>query len=266
MNRTEFMKILEQSLSVLSESEKEEALQYYEDYLNDAGIENEQEVMEELGAPELLAETIKAGLNGGGTGEYTERGYRHTQARAGQEAAARVSVGENTYEYEQNRTQQANEQRSNTSHSAQEPEQAAGQTQYGGAGQQPVNRGNSASRTILIIIACVVFGPILLPVAAALIAAAAGVIVGMFGIWIGFLAAGAAFFISGVICLVVGIVKLFTLPAAGVVLLGVGFLCLGAGLLLSALMLWLFAKLVPPFFRWLVALCKKPFGRRGGTA
>ncbi|NLL77090.1 MAG: hypothetical protein GX235_07570 [Clostridiales bacterium] len=77
MNRLEFMQKLESLLSDISQGEKEEALQYYNDYLNDAGVENEQEVLESLGTPERLAQTIKEGLNdNGNVGEFTETGYK----------------------------------------------------------------------------------------------------------------------------------------------------------------------------------------------
>lgn len=76
MNRLEFMQRLEALLSDISQSEREEALQYYNDYLNDAGVENEQEVLEAMGSPEQLARVIKEGLDENGTeGEFTETGY-----------------------------------------------------------------------------------------------------------------------------------------------------------------------------------------------
>ena len=59
MNREEYMKRLERALDGVSQSEKAEALQYYNDYFDDAGVENEQDVMNNLGTPENLAETIK---------------------------------------------------------------------------------------------------------------------------------------------------------------------------------------------------------------
>lgn len=59
MNREEYMKRLEEALTDITPSEKEEALQYYNDYFDDAGVENEEEVMNSLGTPENLAETIK---------------------------------------------------------------------------------------------------------------------------------------------------------------------------------------------------------------
>lgn len=77
MNRLDFMKQLESLLSDITESEREEALQYYNDYLNDAGVENEQEVLESLGTPEALAKVIKDGLAGNDDGgEFTETGYK----------------------------------------------------------------------------------------------------------------------------------------------------------------------------------------------
>lgn len=62
MNRFEYMRRLEELLADISPSEKEEALTYYNDYFNDAGEENEQLVIEELGTPEQVAAVVKEGL------------------------------------------------------------------------------------------------------------------------------------------------------------------------------------------------------------
>lgn len=59
MNRAEFMEKLRELLSDIPENEREEALNYYEDYFDDAGSENEQSVIEELGSPEKVARAIK---------------------------------------------------------------------------------------------------------------------------------------------------------------------------------------------------------------
>ena len=48
MERKEFMRRLEALLSDLPENERAEALQYYNDYLDDAGLENEAAVLEEM--------------------------------------------------------------------------------------------------------------------------------------------------------------------------------------------------------------------------
>lgn len=70
------MKRLTELLGDVPPAEREEAIQYYNDYFDDAGIENESGVIASLGSPEELARTIKAGLSDGGNGgEFTESGF-----------------------------------------------------------------------------------------------------------------------------------------------------------------------------------------------
>lgn len=75
MNRVDFMKQLESLLQNISPAEREEALQYYNEYFNDAGAENEQAVIEALGNPAKVAENIKRDI-------YGEAGYQKSQNRA----------------------------------------------------------------------------------------------------------------------------------------------------------------------------------------
>lgn len=60
MNRTEYMAALRRALAVLPEEERASALRYYEEYFDDAGPENEQKVIADLGAPETVAAQILA--------------------------------------------------------------------------------------------------------------------------------------------------------------------------------------------------------------
>ncbi len=55
MTRTAFLAALEQLLAPLPESERKDALSYYEDYLDAAGPENEARAIAELGSPEEVA-------------------------------------------------------------------------------------------------------------------------------------------------------------------------------------------------------------------
>ena len=73
MNRTEYMRQLESLLQNISATEREEALQYYNEYFNDAGSENEQNVIEALGNPAKVAENIKKDIFGNGYGENRSR-------------------------------------------------------------------------------------------------------------------------------------------------------------------------------------------------
>ena len=51
MTRNEYLGALRQELRSLPLQEQEEALRYYEEYFDDAGPENEQKVIAELGSP-----------------------------------------------------------------------------------------------------------------------------------------------------------------------------------------------------------------------
>ena len=64
MNRIEFMTELAALLQDISAEERVEAMQYYNDYFDDAGAENEADIIKELESPRKVAETIKAGLGG----------------------------------------------------------------------------------------------------------------------------------------------------------------------------------------------------------
>ena len=58
MNRKKFMEELEVLLFTIPQVEREEALHYYSNYFDDAGEENEEEVLKELGTPEKVAKII----------------------------------------------------------------------------------------------------------------------------------------------------------------------------------------------------------------
>ena len=60
MSRAEFMKILRSELHRLPEDERNAALEFYEEYFDEAGAENEQQVIENLGNPKKVAAQIKS--------------------------------------------------------------------------------------------------------------------------------------------------------------------------------------------------------------
>ena len=59
MSKQEFLRELERSLVIKGE-EKDEVMRYYTEYFEEAGPENEQAVLEELGDPKMLAEKLNA--------------------------------------------------------------------------------------------------------------------------------------------------------------------------------------------------------------
>ena len=77
MNRAEYMRELSYLLQDVPDEEREEALQYYEDYFDDAGPDKEEQVVAELGRPEKVAAIIREGARNGYESldaEYTENG------------------------------------------------------------------------------------------------------------------------------------------------------------------------------------------------
>ena len=64
MNRIEYMTKLASLLQDIPEVERRDAMKYYNDYFDEAGEENEEQVIREFGAPEEVAENIKADLKG----------------------------------------------------------------------------------------------------------------------------------------------------------------------------------------------------------
>lgn len=63
MTKESFMQELARLLGDISPQERQEALNFYEEYFHDAGPEKEQEVLKELGSPMQVAAKIKEGLD-----------------------------------------------------------------------------------------------------------------------------------------------------------------------------------------------------------
>lgn len=60
MNRQEYMRQLEVALSRIAREEREDILEYYNEYFEEAGPEKEKEVIQSLGTPQNLASQVKA--------------------------------------------------------------------------------------------------------------------------------------------------------------------------------------------------------------
>lgn len=84
MSRKEFIDQLERLLRDIPKSDRDEALEYYESYFDDAGAENEASVIQELGSPGRIAAEVKASLQDDRlSGEYTDRGYEDSRFKEG---------------------------------------------------------------------------------------------------------------------------------------------------------------------------------------
>lgn len=92
MNRQEFLRQLESLLYAIPANERADALAYYNDYFDEAGIENEQSVIQELGSPQKVAQSIIEDFRSSGyeqtyentNGQYSQntyQNYHHTEKK-----------------------------------------------------------------------------------------------------------------------------------------------------------------------------------------
>ena len=233
MNRVEFMQQLERLLMDVPENDRLDAIAYYHDYFDEAGIENEAQVIHELGSPEKVAATIKMDLNslGNTEAEYTEHGYEDGRAGVNQNTPARQEV------------------------SSQE---------------QKKKRDIPLA---LIIILVIFASPLLvgvgggalgiiLGVLGALFGIIVGVIVTVFALAIAMLACGIACVVAGAACIIVGILRAVTSGVEGLVLVGVGGITFALGILFTILFVWCAFKWLPAIFRWTIDLIQRLFSRR----
>lgn len=226
MNRIEFIAELEKLLQDISSEERKEAVQYYKDYFEDAGLENEQHIIEELGSPKKVAEIIKAGLRGGDgeCNEYRETGYTDTRF---EEKSMPVRHGE--VKGQQNYEQQA----------------------------KPKPWSNNFLKIFLIVAIIVVGAPVILPLAFAVVCVVLALVFAGFLILGGFVLAAVALMISGFVTAIAGIVELFSFPALGLVACGGGMILCVVGLVATVLLVKLCMIVFPIMFRGIVNLCRR---------
>ena len=218
------MKELEQLLSDLPYGERREAIQYYNDYFDDAGPEKEAQVIAELGSPAKVARTIREGMSD--SGEYTEHGYEDARFRQNQELSSGF----------QKET---------------EP------------GTSVRRRGADPWKLLCILLLCMLLFPIILPLFLIILGVIAAVVLGIGGLLIGIAAAAVALPLAGLILIAVAFYNLFFLPAVGVTLGGIGCLLLSVGILLFLLTVWSAKNIIPFCIRGIVSMIRYPLRKAG---
>lgn len=230
MNRIEFMTTLASLLQDIPAEERREAMKYYNDYFDDAGAENEKQVIEELGSPGKVAATIKEGIDGyeNENGEFTDTGY-HDSKFESQEVPGPRKVGQS----ENDNTDSKKE------------------------------RWTSKPLKIALIIAIIIFAvPVVLPVVMGILAAAAGLIIAFIMVLIAIVISAIAIVISGGAIFVIGLVHLFTEFAVGLALTGIGLILLPLGAIALVASIKLCIVVIPGIIRGVVWLVRKPFQRK----
>ncbi len=221
MNRLEFMKQLARLLDDLPREEKIEILKYYNGYFDDAGVENEAAIIQELDSPEKVAAEVKAGM-------ALDLAYEQTETSTQEECAQE----EKAFTYDQT--------------AEQESSQAQASSSYEYESQPPARyKKKNNWKPIAVIVVLLVTFPVWIGLLGGLIGLIGGaiglvvsVIVGLFGALIGL--------VGGIVgCIVGGITMLLTAPITGMLSLAVGIFLLGLLLLVGLLIGLIFGKIVP---------------------
>ena len=237
MNRKEYMERLEQLLLVLPEEEKEEALQYYHDYFDDAGVENEEIVIRELGTPEEVAAKIRAGYVGE-SGEYSEQGFEDVRFHSNQEIMAEAERVEGTWEEIPHKGEVVDKNNKR-------------------------NKNTNVWKVIAIIVLILFAAPIMVPIGIALLAVVFALIVTVVAVLFALGVSGFAILLSGIMVIVAGIAKIILAPATGIFAAGIGCILLAIGILLSWVIVSVFVKIVPGMLRGIVKFLGTPFRKAG---
>ena len=231
MNRVEYMRELEALLYDIPAEEREDAINYYNDYFDAGGEDNEESTIASLGTPEELARTIKLASSDSAVidGEFTETGYYDGFGANKQELDKYGKVAEST----------------------------TGENE-----KSHKNKMSGGTIALLIILGIFSF-PILFPIAIAVIAVLFSIGVAMVAVMlafvIAFVAIGFAGLCFGVIGLAAGIAGIFTEPLGAMTLIGASLIALSFGLLLVLGCIWLVKAIVPPVIRAAIDVLAKPY-------
>ena len=235
MRKDEFLRQLEYLLQDIPDMDRDDAINYYRDYLEEAGSENETEVLREFGSPERIAAIIRSDLNGNleDGGSFTEKGYEDERFRdPNVQLVKRMDLPEEQTrsDFEKN---------------------CDGNSEWTYAETKLKPRTSGCLKLILCVILLVVASPIIFGIGGTtfgVLIAAIVVITVMFFL-VGLLTL--IFLFSGIVLVGAGIATLHHEPVEGAYAIGLGLLLLGLGLLGLLLSVWFYGKLVPKMFRWL---------------
>lgn len=229
MDRNEFMKSLEALLSDLTPGEREEALLYYNDYLDDAGVENEPAVILSLGSPERVAETIREGLKESGEDvEYTERGFENKNYTREKSEVAEKKL----------------------------------KKPFG----MEMTPGMIVLVIVIAVIVSPVFLRIVKGIFGMIFGTGFSLLGGIFTLVFGVVVASFALFVAAAVLIGIGIATMFVSPIAGILLIGAGIFSAGFAVFFLWLSVVIFKYVIPWIFRTIAKLIRKIFRKKEGKA
>ena len=255
MNKQEYLSELEAHLASLSEEERANALQFYEEYFEDAGSENEQQVISELGKPFALAKSIiceqsaysksksfanyKASISANYNSQYTAYNYADSNSSSASNESADDKIGsydkykENYGGYKNDDAYSSNTNTNNNNYD--------NSYKRNGSYSRSSSAGSSDTVGFVLFVLLIVF--VIAPAVITIGCIALGLILGAVGCLIG--------------AFVVLLVAIFKMSAY---MLGASILCAGLTMIFLPLGLLLAVKLLPKIVKWTAKTVKNLAG------
>lgn len=227
MTREEFLRRLNELLSDVTDEERAEAIRFYEEYLDDAGPEQEAQVLAELGSPEKVAAIIRANVPGSRVQPEPQTAQAQSgPAAPGAGAAAAIPL----------------------------PPYA----RPGAVPPAPPRKGMS-DRTILLIILAVVLFPLWIGLAGTVF----GILMGLVGAALGLFFGGVGTVVGIVAVLAANTPAAFAAGwPTGLFMVGLCLLALAQGIALIAVAVWLVAWLLPACWRLILRAWRALTGKK----
>ncbi len=229
MNKKQYLDELSFLLSDIADEEREEALSFYENYFDEAGIENEAKVIAELGEPSKIAAIIKDSIKG----HFEEN----------------IEAGDNGFD---NKNYQRH-------HEVVKNEKKVGFFENLKIKFNDLSKGDKVLIVALIILSSLpvtgfIFGT--LEVALSILIVPLTIV---FGAWI----ITIALFIVGIGLIVGGVIGFFSTPALGLIMVGSGCIVLAFASVAEKLAKWIFKDLIPKIVDVVSSFFNRLFSRGG---
>lgn len=234
MDRAQFMRELESLLADISETERKEALEFYENYFDDAGPENEDSVLKELGSPEKVAEIIKADLKDStesyGYGEYTEHGYEDPRMKDSGWMPEKYMGG-------------------------------TGGSDENGKGSRFFRKGNQAV-LILAVILLVFISPFVKGTVGGFLTFIVAIFLLPFWLIVGLGIGSVAVLLLGITVIVAGVGLCAAMAGTGIMIIGIGCLLIALAILMILALIRIAVCIVPKWFRKITDFCNRLLYRK----
>ncbi len=216
MTRDEYLQILRDNLTAMTDDEKDDVIRYYLEYFSDSG--DERAAMEELGAPEKLAVRLCSGNGAQNSESYSAGNYTSKQ---------------NTENVYGNNSQSSRNGNYNSNYSYSDST-GYGYPENGGNGnytyyeqEEITKKKKSPGKIIALACTAPIWAPLAFAGLAILLSLLLVVVVFVFAVFVVF----AACAIAGVASVVAGFVAFGKSLADGLIVLGGGLFMIGAGIL-----------------------------------